>query len=109
VQVPFFGRFASVNVGPVQLAMTTGAPVLPAFLHRDRDDPARHVARVHAPLELAPGEDDEALLENARRMTRAIEAEVRVAPEQWVWAHRRWRTQPPGEPRPPYAGAGARR
>jgi KDO2-lipid IV(A) lauroyltransferase len=109
VQVPFFGRFASVAAGPVQLAMTTGAPVLPAFLHRDRSDPARHVARVRAPLELVPGEGDDALLENARRMTRAIEDEVRAAPEQWVWAHRRWRTQPPGEPSPAYAPTRARR
>lgn len=100
--VPFFGRLASTQAGPVQLATSTGAPVLPAFLHRDPDDPLQHVVRIHPALELAVGNDAAALLENARRMTRAIESEIRAAPEQWLWLHRRWRTQPPGEPRPPY-------
>jgi len=102
VFVPFFGRLAATPTAPVRLALLSGAPVVPAFLHRDRDDPLRHVARFRAPLALEPGDDAAALLENARRMTRAIEAEVRLAPEQWAWAHRRWRTQPEGEPRPLY-------
>lgn len=101
VFVPFFGRLACVRSGPVQVAMSTRAPVVPLFLHRDPSDPARHVARIHPPLELVHcGDDEEALVENARRMTRAIEEEIRAAPEQWTWLHRRWRTQPPGEPRP---------
>jgi KDO2-lipid IV(A) lauroyltransferase len=102
VFVPFFGRFAATPTAPVRLAMLSGAPVVPGFLHRDRDDPLRHVARFHAPLALEPGDDEATLLENTRRMTRAIEHEVRLAPEQWAWAHRRWRTQPEGEPRPLY-------
>ncbi|HEU4430054.1 MAG TPA: hypothetical protein VFT98_14925 [Myxococcota bacterium] len=106
--VPFFGRYACVNAGPVRLAMATGAPVLPAFLHRARGDPMRHVARIRAPLVLAEGDGEAALLENARRMTRAIEREVREAPEMWIWPHRRWRTQPPGEPPPPYRRARAK-
>jgi KDO2-lipid IV(A) lauroyltransferase len=102
VFVPFFGRLACASAGPVRLAMSTGAPVLPAFLHRDVRDPSRHVVRIHPPLELAPGDDDAALAENARRIARALEDEIRAAPEQWAWLHRRWRTQPAGEPRPPY-------
>ena len=108
VLVPFFGRYASVHGGVVRIAMTTGVPVLPAFLHRDRQDPLRHVARIRAPLVLAAGDGETALLENARRMTRAIEDEVRAAPEMWTWAHRRWRTQPPGEPPPAYRRARAK-
>jgi KDO2-lipid IV(A) lauroyltransferase len=102
VFVPFFGRLAATRTAPVRLAMLTGAPVVPAFLVRERDEPLRHVARILPPLELAPGEGDDVVLENVRRMTHAIEAEVRRAPEQWAWSHRRWRNQPPGEARPPY-------
>ena len=102
VFVPFFGRLAATPATPVRLAMRTGAPVVPAFLARDVADPLRHVARFLPPLELAPGDGEEIVLENARRMTRVIEDAVRRAPEQWAWAHRRWRTQPEGEPRPPY-------
>jgi KDO2-lipid IV(A) lauroyltransferase len=83
--------------------MSTRAPVVPAFLHRDRDDPSRHVARIRPALELAQGPPEpEAVRENARRIARAIEEEIGSAPEQWTWAHRRWRTQPEGEPPPPY-------
>jgi KDO2-lipid IV(A) palmitoleoyltransferase len=82
--------------------MLTGAPVVPAFLVRERDDPLRHVAQILPPLELASGEGDEVVQENVRRMTRAVEAQLRRAPEQWAWAHRRWRNQPLGEARPAY-------
>jgi lauroyl/myristoyl acyltransferase len=34
-------------------------------------------------------------------MTAVIEAEIRRAPDHWSWIHRRWRTQPRGEPPPP--------
>jgi lauroyl/myristoyl acyltransferase len=47
------------------------------------------------------GEIEAAIRENARRMTEAIEHEIVGAPDHWSWIHRRWKTQPPGEPRPP--------
>ncbi len=106
--VPFFGRFAATTLGPVRLAMASGAPVIPGFIRRDPSDPARHTVRFHPALALAVGDEHDVLVENARRMTRAIEQEVRAAPEMWAWAHRRWRTQPPGEPKPAYARTRAR-
>ena len=101
VFVPFFGRLACTRDGPVRIAMT-GVPVVPVFLHRSPDG-LSHVARVYPALELVPeGDDPEAaILENARRMTASIEEEIRRAPDHWNWIHRRWKTQPPGEPRPP--------
>ncbi|MBM4383753.1 MAG: lysophospholipid acyltransferase family protein [Deltaproteobacteria bacterium] len=101
--VPFLGRLACTRSGPAQLAMSTGAPIVPMFLHRDAMDPARHVARFYPALDIERSRDDDAsLAANVRQMTRAVEAEIRAAPELWTWAHRRWRTQPPGEPRPRY-------
>ena len=106
VFLPFFGRLACTRTGPAQLAMSTGAPIVPVFLHRDADDPARHVARFYPALSIERERDDEAALAaNARCISRAVEAEIRAAPEQWTWAHRRWRTQPAGEPRPRYRRA----
>ena len=101
VFVPFFGRLACTRDGPPRVAMRTGAPVVPIFLHRQPDG-FRHVARILPALEMAPEGDDKraAIAENARRMTRVIEAEIRRAPDHWTWIHRRFRTQPPGEPRP---------
>lgn len=101
VFVPFFGRLACTRDGPVRIAMT-GVPVVPVFLHRQPDG-LSHVARVHPALELVPegGDPEAAIRENARRMTAAIEDEIRRAPDHWNWIHRRWKTQPPGEPKPP--------
>ena len=100
--VPFFGRLAATSLAVVRLAMASCAPVVPGFICRDADDPSRHVVHFRPALALVSGAGDETLLENARRMTRVIEDEVRAVPEMWAWAHRRWRTQPPGEARPPY-------
>jgi len=102
VFVPFFGRLASTHAGPVRIALRTRAPVLPIFLHRIGSS-STHVARFQPPvaLERPAGDVDGAIRENARRVSAAIEAEIRRAPDHWSWIHRRWKTQPPGEPRPP--------
>jgi len=101
VFVPFFGRLACTRDGPPRIAMRTGSPVIPVFLYRQPDG-IHHVARFSPPIELVPEGDDKAaaLLENAARMTRPIEDAIRTAPEQWIWIHRRWRTQPEGERHP---------
>ena len=101
VFVPFFGRLACTRDGPPRIAMRTGAPVLPVFLFRQPDG-IRHVARIGPPIEIVPEGDDReaALRENALRMTRPIEDAIREAPDQWIWTHRRWRTQPEGERHP---------
>lgn len=104
VFVPFFGRLASTRDGPARLAMRTGCPVVPAFMFR-LGATARHRIRILPALELIPeGPDragtDASAAENVVRMTQAIEAAVREAPTQWIWSHRRWKTQPKGTPRP---------
>jgi KDO2-lipid IV(A) lauroyltransferase len=43
-----------------------------------------------------PGDDP---VEDARRMNRFIEDRVREMPEQYNWAHKRFKTRPPGEAR----------
>ena len=42
-----------------------------------------------------PSGDDAA---DARRMNAFIEDRVREMPEQYNWAHKRFKTRPPGEP-----------
>lgn len=90
VFVPFFGRLAHTPVGPAKLALRAGAAVVPSFI--ERLPGGRHRAVFHPPLELP---DDPTAATAA--MTRAIEEQIRRAPEQWVWMHRRWRRRPAEE------------
>jgi KDO2-lipid IV(A) lauroyltransferase len=95
VFVPFFGRLASTSRAIAVLALRTRTPILPAFTHRVA--PGRHVISVHPPLPLPSEQDDSAVQALTARCTEVIEAAVRAAPEQWLWAHDRWRTRPASE------------
>lgn len=91
--VPFFGRLAHTPVGPVMLAMKTGAPIIPMAIHRQPDE--THVITVMPPVKLRYTEDREAdLLFNTWRCTRVLEEFIRRQPAQWVWMHNRWKKRP---------------
>ncbi len=113
VFAPFLGHAALTRSGPANLAMSRGVPVLPVFLFR-KGATSRHVVRICPPLDLEPAGDDPkaALARNVGRMNVVIEEAIRAAPDHWLWAHRRFKTRPPGEPavyprrRRPRAGAG---
>lgn len=97
--VPFFGRPAFTTRAPGVLHLATGAPVFTAFCLRAPD--GRYDAYVEPILPPAPpGLSGEAKAAASRAIvaeaTRRIEAAVRRHPEQWVWWHRRWKTQPEG-------------
>ena len=102
VFAPFFGVPASTRFGPARLATRLGVPVVPAFLHRVGES-GDHIGRIYPAVELerepdASGAADVVLRENVARMNRVLEDVIRAEPEQWMWAHRRFRTRPPGEP-----------
>ena len=102
VFAPFFGIPASTRFGPAMLAARIGVPVLPAFIHRVGAS-SEHVARIHPALDLLPEPEEsdaasKALTQNVALMNSAIEDAVRTDPDQWMWAHRRFRTRPTGEP-----------
>ncbi len=96
VFVPFFGRLAWTPSGAATLALRLDCPVVPAFIHRRRDQ-AHHVV-VHPPLVLpAEGSKEDRVAAVTTAATAAIERQIRAHPEQWVWMHRRWRTRPDDE------------
>jgi KDO2-lipid IV(A) lauroyltransferase len=98
VFVPFFGQAASTSRSLALLAVRTRTPILPMFIRRT--GVARHHVRVETPLVPAVSNDaDATIVELTARCTRVIEAAIRRAPEQWLWAHDRWRTRPPAEVR----------
>lgn len=97
VFVPFFGVPAATVTGAARLAALSGATVVPFVTLMTRDG---YVGRFFEPWHDFPGPDPVAA---TARMNAFIEAQVREAPEQYLWSHKRFKTRPPGEP-DPYSG-----
>ena len=85
--VPVFGIPAATNTLTSRLARTTGAAVLPYFLQR-LPGSRGYLATIHPPLENFPSDSP---VSDTARYNRMIEAQVRVAPEQYLWIHRRFK------------------
>jgi len=85
--VPMFGIPAATNTLTSRLARMTGATVLPYFLRR-LPGTQGYCATIHPPLADFPSEDAVA---DTERFNRMIEAQVRLAPEQYLWIHRRFK------------------
>ncbi|MFO7646297.1 MAG: lysophospholipid acyltransferase family protein [Desulfosarcina sp.] len=92
VVVDFFGRPAFATKGLALIARQTGAPVVPAFLVREKDR-FRFVSAPEIPF-VRTGDARKDIEVNTQRYNLAIEHAVRQYPEQWFWVHRRWKTQP---------------
>ncbi len=91
---PFFGVPTATITALPRLAKLTGAKVVPVITRQVGDG---YVARFYPAWEDYPTGDIEA---DVRRMNAFIEERVREMPEQYFWAHKRFKTRPPGEPSP---------
>lgn len=94
VFVDFFGRKASTAPGFAVLALRSGAPVFSGCALREPGYPQRYlcsVERLKAPL---TGDLEEDLHRLTQAYTTWLEGKVRETPEQYLWMHRRWKTQP---------------
>lgn len=99
ITVDFFGHPAGTFKSVALLALSTGAPVVPAYSWREPD--GSHVLRFEEALPLIEREDiGEAIRLNTRAYNAAMERMLLRHPEQWIWMHRRWKV-----PAPPAPGA----
>jgi KDO2-lipid IV(A) lauroyltransferase len=92
--VPFFGMPAATLTAPARIAAATGAKVIPVvatFLPKYRG----WKVHFYPAWENYPGDD---LAAATRRMNAFIEERVREAPAEYFWAHKRFKTRPPGAP-----------
>jgi KDO2-lipid IV(A) lauroyltransferase len=92
--VPFFGVPAATITALPRLAALTGAKIVPVVTRQVGDG---YEVRIHPPWENYPTGDLEA---DVRRMNEFIEERTLEMPEQYFWAHKRFKTRPPGEPSP---------
>jgi Kdo2-lipid IVA lauroyltransferase/acyltransferase len=91
---PFFGVPAATITTLPRLAKIAGAAVIPVITRQEGEG---YVVRFYPEWKDYPTGDLEA---DVRRMNAFIEDRVREMPEQYFWAHKRFKTRPPGEPSP---------
>jgi Kdo2-lipid IVA lauroyltransferase/acyltransferase len=93
VFVDFFGYPASTTPALAALALRAGCPILPVFGRPESGGNYRVVVGPPVSFEAA-GRSPGDVLKLTRICTKMIETEIRHAPEQWLWAHDRWRSRP---------------
>ena len=93
--VPLFGIPAATVTATSKFARLGKARVIP-FTQKRLEDGSGYRLVVHPPLEGFPGETEEA---DCLRINQWVEGVLRECPEQYLWAHRRFKSRPEGEPR----------
>lgn len=91
---PLFGIPAATVSATTKFARLGKARVVPFSQSRLADGSGYRLV-IHPPLEDFPGESEEA---DCRRINQLVEQAIRQQPEQYLWAHRRFKTRPDGEP-----------
>jgi len=90
VFTPFLGGIATTLTATAKLAKMTGAAVVPFYPVRLENGQGYKLIVLPA-LENFPSGDIEA---DSARVNRTIEAMVYDCPEQYLWSHKRFKTQP---------------
>jgi heptosyltransferase-2 len=85
----FFGRLASTTPLPALLAKRTNAAIIAAAVYTNSPAQWRMVFTERFDT---PGDSIEEL---TSKMNRVIEQQIRHSPEDWLWAHNRWKTPKP--------------
>lgn len=94
VFVPFFNIPAATITATHHLARLSGAAVIP-FFHK-RNNGGSYTLHLEAPLANFPSED---VVVDTERINQIIERMIREAPEQYLWLHKRFKSQPQGNAR----------
>jgi KDO2-lipid IV(A) lauroyltransferase len=92
--IRFFDRPAAATTVVAALAVKTGRLVVGG--HTVLQPNGRYRQIYDPPIRwVSTGDRERDIAELTQRLADMIEAWVREAPEQWLWMHRRWKTQPP--------------
>jgi len=92
VYAPFFGVPAATITATARIAKMSKAAVIPLSMRRSPE--GRYIIEILPPLENFPTGDDVA---DATRVNHVIENMVMKAPTQYMWVHRRFKSNPHGK------------
>lgn len=97
VFVPFFGRPAFTPRAVGDLALRFGASILVVTSHRRGPAPGdgHEMEVVELPYDPRPDDRESEVLRITAAAVALQEEAIRRHPAEWVWMHRRWKTQPP--------------
>ena len=96
VFVPFFGVEAATITATTRFAKVNNSVVL-FFSHHRTDNDRRYQLTISPPITDYPSGDEHA---DARRINAQIEQEILRYPDQYLWLHRRFKSQPEGKADP---------
>ncbi|KPK96624.1 MAG: hypothetical protein AMJ95_13150 [Omnitrophica WOR_2 bacterium SM23_72] len=89
IVVNFFGKPAIFPQGPAALSLKTGAPIVPGFMLRNKDD--SYTLFIEKPIEFTPsGDKEKDLRELIQRYIIIFEDYIRRYPDQWYMFRRFW-------------------
>jgi Kdo2-lipid IVA lauroyltransferase/acyltransferase len=91
--LPFFGVLSMTNTATGTLARLGKAVAIPFFPRRLSE--GGYVLSILPPIAGVPSDDP---LEDTRRYVEILERQIRLAPEQYYWVHRKFKNRP--EPLP---------
>jgi len=94
VFVTFFNVPAATITATSRLAQLNNSPVVPFFQQRLKENKG-YVLRVYPALENFPSDDIE---QDSQRINHLIEDQILMMPEQYLWAHRRFKSRPDNQP-----------
>ena len=92
--VPFFGVQTATITATSRFARMSEAAIVP-FVVRRLPGTQGYALTLFPALENFPSDD---VATDTRRINEVIERAVLMAPEQYLWVHRRFKTRPPGQP-----------
>lgn len=95
VFVPFMGYLAATQTVASRMAKITKAPIIP-YISRRLSNAQGYAIEFFPPLKNFPGKS---LEDDATRTNQLIEEQIKKAPEQYLWVHRRFKTRPEGVPK----------
>jgi KDO2-lipid IV(A) lauroyltransferase len=91
--VHFFNKLAWTQTGIARIAIKTGCAIVPVFIVRGAS--GQFEIHIESEIHYSLADDESTNIRNlVQQYTEIIQNYVSRFPDQWVWMHERWRTQP---------------